>query len=234
MNQIIVPEVDSRALADQVMPVVERARALTVKTQEDDEVAQQGLLACAKAEKFIRSIYKAPKAVLDKAHKDLCAEEAQWLDPIREAKGLYFSKHTAYVSEQERLAREKAARLAEEARRQEEERRLQDAALADMNGSTEEAEAILSEPIAPVAVEVPVSVTAVKGVGKARKVWGAEVFDLRALIKWVAARIDQDPGVAAYLEPSLPALNAIARAQKAALKIDGVRAVERAISNVRV
>lgn len=202
MNQIIIPEVDSKAIADQVNPIVSQARSLVVNTQEDDEIAQKGLLVCAKIEKFIRALYKAPKAVLDKAHKDLCAEEAKWLDPLEEAKKLYFEKHNAYVAEQERIARETAAKS--------------------------------NEPVGSAQVEAPIAVTSVKGVGKPRVFWTAEVFDLKALIKWVTARLDQDPGVAAYLEPSMTALNSVARAQKADLKIDGVRAVEKMTTNIRV
>jgi hypothetical protein len=233
MNNLIIPEIDEKALEGQVNPLVVRARSLEVKTQTDDEEAQKGLVSCATAEKFIRAVYKDPKAVLDKAHDDMCAAEHRWLDPIVEAKRLYSDKHNRYAREQQAIADKRAAELAAMAQKQEEDRRLADAAAAEAEGDHEGAEAIISEPIAPVRVAVPVAITKVAGVYRPRAVWSAEITDMKALIKWVASRIDQDPGVAAYLEPCTTALNAIARAQKSALRIGGVRAVEKDATNVR-
>jgi hypothetical protein len=234
MSNLLVPDPDVKALSVEVLPVVERARILVIRTQEDDEDAQRDLLKIAQVEKFVKNIYTNPKSILKQAHSAMCAEEAKWLGPLTEAKGLLWQKHSDYDQEQQRIAKQKAEALEAKALAEEEARRNEDAIRAEVSGDSAAAQEILAEPILAATVHVEAAVSKVDGVGKGRSVWSAEIVDLKALIKWVAARMDTDPGVVAYLEPATVPLNAIAKAQKSALRVDGVRAVEKIVSNVRV
>jgi len=62
-----------------------------------------------------------------------------------------------------------------------------------------------------------------------RENWSAQVTDKAALVKAAA----ENPAYLAYLEPDMKSLNALARAQKNALAIPGVKAVNQAGLSVR-
>jgi hypothetical protein len=53
----------------------------------------------------------------------------------------------------------------------------------------------------------------------ARELWSAEVTDLEALVKYVATR----PELSNLLQPNMPAINALARSMRSALRIPGIQ-----------
>lgn len=142
--------------------------------------------------------------------------------------------------EQERLQREENERAAAERRRLEEEaqrRAEEDAAEAERDGDPERADRILIEPVLielppPRVVFVPpASVAApprIEGVGF-RPNWKAEVTDLMALVKAVAA--GEQP--LTYLLPNDVALNGVARALKEHMRVPGVEAKNDRSTSVR-
>jgi colicin import membrane protein len=221
-----IPAIEVAEIEAKSGPFLRNVMALQVTTREEDEVARREFLAGKEIEKLIKATFEKPKEVAFKAHKEMVAAEKEYLEPIQKALDTVNGKVLAFKAEQDRKAREEAERLAAEARRLEEDRKLHEAAAAEAAGDKEAAEAILNEPTAPVAIAVESDVAKVAGVGT-RSTWSAEVHDLKALVKWVAARMDSDPAVLAYLQPGQVALNKIAQAQRKLMRIDGVVAKEK-------
>lgn len=142
------------------------------------------------------------------------------------------------AAEVERRAKEEAARLAAEAKAA---REAGDAAAAKAAreraaevkaDAKAEAEAIRSEPITMPVMHVAPQIGSVKGVTSTTR-WGARVDDKAALIKWVASRIDAEPGVAAFLDANMSALNRLAVSQHKDMRVGGVTAVSETGRSVR-
>src|SRR6185295_3580385 len=221
-----IPAIEVADIEARSGPFLKNAMALQVTTREEDEVAKREFLAGKEIEKLIKSSFEKPKEIAFRHHKETVAAEKEYLDPVQKALGIIESKCLSFKAEEDRKAREEAERLAAEARKLEEDRKLHEAAAAEAAGDKEAAEAILNEPVAPVSMTVESDVAKVAGVGT-RSTWSAEVHDLKALVKWVAARMDAEPAVLAYLQPGQVALNKIAQAQKKLMRIDGVVAKEK-------
>lgn len=221
-----IPAIDVAEIEERSGPFLRNVMALQVTTREEDEVAKHEFLSGKEIEKLVKSTFERSKEIAFKAHKEMVAAEKEYLEPIQKALETINGKVLAFKAEQDRKAREEAERLAAEARRLEEDRKLHEAAAAEAAGDKEGAEAILNEPVAPVSLTVESDVAKVSGVGT-RSTWSAEVYDLKALVKWVAARMDSEPAVLAYLQPGQVALNKIAQAQKKLMRIDGVTAKEK-------
>jgi len=220
----VMPVVDATSFDGQVSPFVARAKAATVTTVEEDESAKKEFQAGTVLRKFIEGVYETPKGVLNAAHKAMVAEEKKVLAPVLEGLRIYESKILSFKAEQDRKAAEEARRLANEARKAEDERRLSEAVHADNSGDKALAEEILAEPATPMAFSVAPQVAKVEGIST-RKTWSAQVLDLKALIKFVAAKCDEDPGVLCYLEPATTVLNREAVNKKDLLRIPGVKAI---------
>lgn len=221
-----MPAVDAKAFDEKVSPFVARAKAAKVTTVEEDEAAKKEFQAGTALKKFIEGVYEKPKQILFQAHKDMVAQEKAALAPLLEGLKIYETKCIAFKQEQEKKAREEAERLAAQARKEEEERRLREAVAAEAAGDKQLATEILNEEAAPVVVSVAPTIAKVEGVGT-RKTWSAEVIDLKALVKYVAAKCDEDPGVLCYLEAATTILNREAVNKKELLRIPGVKAVSK-------
>jgi len=149
-------------------------------------------------------------------------DERNWLKPLEEEKEKKVSAMQIWFDEQARIRRAEQARLEEEARKAAEEATLEQAMALEKNGHREEAEAVIAAPVVAPAVYVPPTVP--KGMGQfMRKNWGAEVTDLMALVKAVAAGTVPIQAI----EANTVFLNQQARALKSALQYPGVRAVEK-------
>ena len=146
-------------------------------------------------------------------------------DPLKEARTNIKKLMSDYDQKQERLRQEEQRRLEVEARRQEEERRLQDAILAEELGETEEASAILEEPVQVAPVIVPKATPKLPGGPVYREVWSAQVTDIKALCKAVAdGRVSKE-----CVQANMPALNKMATALKRTMNIPGDQAVSRRV-----
>lgn len=154
------------------------------------------------------------------AHKALLKEKADAEAPLAEAERIAKAALVVYDQEQERARRAEQARIEAELRRQEEERRLSDAVALEAAGETEEADALIAAPITVPAVAVAPTTPKVSGISY-RETWSAQVTDVAALAKYVAA----NPQFASFLTPNMPALNAQARSLKGQMQIPGVEAI---------
>jgi hypothetical protein len=121
-----------------------------------------------------------------------------------------------------------AARIAEDAERKRlEVEQIAQAETLEKAGASSLADAVISRPIEVEAITVAPEVATVAGVS-ARIAYHAEVFDTLALARYAG----QCPEKGLVL-PNMPMLNSLAREQKDAFAIPGVRAIAETVRTVR-
>lgn len=208
-------EIDRKATA-----LATRSAEITVTDQTSYAVAAEFLIGVKKYREEVAEAYDAVIEAAHKTHKAALAKKKQYDDPAnaaeREVKG---KMATWQQAEQAKLDAQARAAEAEQ-RRLEEDARVAEAAALEQAGDGETAAAVLAAPAFVPPVIAPRAAPKVAGVSM-RDNWSAQVTDLRALVKAVAAG-QADLGL---LLPNQPALNARAKAEKAHLAVPGVRAV---------
>ena len=219
----LTPEIED--VEAQALTIPEQANALVVATAED----------YTKAGAFwqeIRSMRSKVAATFDplvkqahELHKNTLAKKNEIDKPLeiaeRKVKGLM----SQYDAEQERLRREEEERLKAIALKEEEDRRLAEALLAEEAGDTEEAEAILEDPVHVAPVIVPKATPKLHGGPVYREVWAAEVLNIRELCKAVA----DGSASTECIQANMTVLNRMATALKATMKVPGVRSYSRRV-----
>ena len=167
----------------QAEPALGQARALVVNSNETLQAALTLTKGLKGVEKQIVKTFKRMKQKADEAKQEILEQERWHLNPVREAMGIVDQKILTHNRELE-LARQKERREAEEAaRKSNEERLLAEAEHLSKQGFKEDAETVLSAPVAPVAVqEAPKP----KMEGTyTRKFYSAECFNFDLLFKAV-------------------------------------------------
>ena len=205
--------------------LVNQARAFRVSTCDeriDSERISESLQAASKKWDDMtgpnkKAAYSAYQTAL-RLHDDLIAE----LDGARKA---LKQKQIAFDAEQDRIRRAEEARLQAIAQKQAEDEALAMAEQAEAAGDHEIAEAIIAAPVAAPVVRVAPTAPKPSRLTAGRSVWSAEVVDLMALVKAVAAGLQP----ITLIEPNMTALNGRAREAESALAIPGVRSVERKV-----
>lgn len=196
----------------------ERARALTVDSDETFHEAGNLLVGVKALRKEIEDHHRPVIAAAFAAHKAATAAKKKLDDPLDVAEGVLKRSMAAYHEAQERARRAEQLRLEAEARRQEEERRLAEAEALEAEGRHEEAaqtiEELIVAPVAPVAPPAP----KVAGVSF-REQWTAEVTDLSALVRAVA----DGKAPAGLVMANQSALDQLARALKDTMAVPGVK-----------
>lgn len=145
------------------------------------------------------------------AHQEAIAQKKRHDAPLMQAEGLLKPRMAAYLRAEEE-SRRAAEKVLQEAAT------LQEAVDAEARGDQRSAEAALDgQGIVSVSMPTPPKVA---GISR-REVWSAEVTDLAALIKAVAA----GHAPMALLLPNMSALNQQAKALKASMRYPGVKAV---------
>jgi len=220
MSTTTIETPDREAMAREHTGLVERAKAFRIENATDHE---EGLVIFRDLKARWKAVDDKLKPIIDaahKAHKGLTSLRAELFAPIEEAIRAIERKCLEFTEAQRRKA-EEAQRVAQEnARKAEEERMLREAQAAEAEGDHAAAEEIISQPVeAPLIAVAPV-VAQVKGVS-GRTTWSAEVTDKAKLIAYVNAH----PEWLHLVEPNMPMLNSLAKAQQKALAIPGVRAV---------
>lgn len=208
-------ELETRALT-----VPEQAKALKIV---DAESYERGTQIFHTIKDFRREINATFDPIIDlahKAHKEAIAQKKKVESPLVEAETILRPAMAAYEEERRRIQAEAQRKAEEEARKIAEDEALAEAAAAEAAGDSGVAEAIINSPVvAPHVVAAPVAPT-VKGVSY-RDNWSAQVTDMMALVKAVAAGTQPITLLAA----NLPTLNQMARALKGAFNVPGCRAV---------
>jgi hypothetical protein len=184
---ITVPVEAEREINAQRGEVVSIADAIVIADQASYERAASHLTAVKALQVKVGEMFDDLVSAAHKAHKLLTERRAQHTNPLLAAERALKSKMSAYVTEQERIARQRAAEAAAKAREEEEARRLAEAAELEKAGESEAALAVLDEPVnlpppAPLGMATPRA----DGIST-RETWHAEVTDLMALVKAIAA-----------------------------------------------
>ena len=217
-NTEIIPV---RDLEQKVGSVLDTAKVLIIRDQQSYEKASRFVLD------YVNPVLKEIAATFDpiiekahQAHKEALAQKNRHAEPLEEAKRIVTSKAKAFEDAQRRIQAEAQRQAEEEARKREEEERIREAQAAEQSGAApEEVDAILETPL-PVA-PVHTAPTFQRGKGLTReRLFSAQVTSKLLLVKFVA----ENPQYLNLLEPNMPALNALARAQQNLLKIPGVQA----------
>ena len=209
-------DVESRALA-----IPDEARALVVTDNESMARAHTMLADIRALRKEIQDTFRPLAEKAHQAHKAIVQKQKEAEAPLIKAENYLKPAILAYMDSQDRLRREKEARLREEARAAEEERRLAEAVLAEQEGSHEEAEMILNGNQGFVPAPVLPRDTPKVDMRLLRRTWKVRVVNLRALVEAAA----QNEFLLPYLMANEPALNQMARAQKGMMNIPGVEVI---------
>lgn len=221
MNELI----ETKVVDIKVATALDYAKTLIIK---DDKVCQEaidyehGLSALVKE---IEGAFRPTLKKMDEAREGLYKEMTGRLTPVEEAKRLIKGKRIVYVEEQERIRKAEEARIQAEARRQAEEATLAAAIAAEEAGETEEAAAIIDEPVHVPVITVAKTVPSAGVGGAIKEIWSAEVVDF---IKLLEAIVTGKASIG-LVEPNQTALNGMARSLKANMQIPGVRAVSRKV-----
>lgn len=222
MTTLATIETKADELNKEILPELSVAAEIVVRDAESYQMAGETWKSLTALEKKIKAYWEEDVSSALKLHRSLVAKRDAMLIPVGEQKNTLRLGMKTFEDEQERIRRAEQARLEEEARKAAEEAALAQAVALEQNGHKSAAEAVIAVPVVAPAVYVPK--TTPTGFGNAtRRVWGAEVTDLLALVKAVAA--GQVPIQA--IEANSVFLNQQARALKSALSYPGVRAIEK-------
>ncbi len=221
MSTVIELEVQEQAALEQTaISVRDRAFTTEIVDQTSYNLAAMEFRAACDLEKKIKDYHSPLKQKAHETHRAICTAENELLAPVVEAKQTLSRLIGTWDAEQERVRQEEQRRLEEEARKRADEEALQSAVDAELAGADEEeVEAVLTTP-GPI-TKVQAAPTYQKAAGvSTREVWSAEIVNIATLIKAAA----ENPSLAVYLTPNMPALNGTARAQKSMFRVPGVRA----------
>jgi len=221
MSEITLTYPDEKQAEQQLIPIVQRAQEIRIRSVEEHEQAQVCLADLAKLRKNVEQMWAFPKRKAHETHKSICDAEARLVRPIKEAESRLSAFIVAWEKHQRKIAEDEARRLAIEQAKREEEAKLNLAVEMEKLGADDATVMqIITDPSEPAYVTIQPDLASVSGV-HSRTTWRAEVVDKMALIRYVAA----NPGHASLLEPAMPALNALARSLRTGLAVPGVRAV---------
>ena len=221
---ITIDGVETKAaeLDSAIVPFMQVAREIDVKDAPSFEMAGDVCKNLTALEKQIKAFWEEDVSSALKLHRSLVAKRDAMLEPVGEQKKSLVAGMKAWQDEQERARRAEQARAEAEARRIAEEAALAKAVALEQSGNKAAAEAVIAAPVETPSVFVPK--TTPGGYGQfTRKNWGAEVFDLMALVKAVA----EGKAPIQAIEANQVYLNAQARALKGVMNIPGVKAVEK-------
>jgi hypothetical protein len=145
-----------------------------------------------------------------KMHKTALAHRSSFLSPIDDALKIVKRKMGLYNAEQQRLHQEARRKAQLEALKAEEERQLEVAAQLEAEGRNDEAEAVLSEPVAaplvPAAEDEPAKAPGVSH----RTIWTYEIIDSNLIPRQ-------------YMRPDEPKIAAFVRQHRERATMQGVR-----------
>lgn len=214
-------EVDARVESN----IVVKAKALVIINDDDCRMAIEYENAIKELIKDVESRHNENIDAANKLHKNLIKERDVILKPCQEALKIRKGIRIEYVEEQETIRKAAIAAAQAEAKRLAEEAAFRDAIAAEDEGRTEDATAILEEPIDTPVIIIP-NTTPKAGIsGAIRELWSAEVYDLPALLQAIVS----GKASMGLIEPNMTALNGMARALHENMIIPGVSAVSRKI-----
>lgn len=209
--------------ADQLLVTARQSYAV-ITTADQCEAAGDDLKAIKTKQKALEDARTTITKPLLEVQRAVNALFKKPMDALAEAERLVKNGILKYQDAEERKRREAEAVAAEAARKEREKLEAQ-AARAAAAGRMERAEALAATAAAiPERVEIQSAAPKIAGLSK-RGIWKAEVTDKAAFAKYAA----EHPEWLHLLDVNLTALNGLARSQKDALSLPGVRAFEEKI-----
>lgn len=181
-NIIPIKKDMEQQLQEQGLSTVESAKALTVTSDEDYQIAAGFLLGIKARAADVTAYWKEPKATAAAAHKQICAKEKAMMAPLNQAETIVKGTMLTYTRKVEE-ARRKAEAEARKRQQEEAERLLREAAEAEQSGDAVSAETVLTmaqmveEMAAPV---ISTSAPSAAGIST-RKVWKARIVNESAV-----------------------------------------------------
>lgn len=206
-------------------PIIEASEKIQEITTQDEQIEAMATWAQLDAlEKAAKPITAPLKDVTNKLHKAATTLDGGLVDPISAARKRLKFLMGQWEEKQKRLREAEEKRIENELRAREEERLLQEAIEAEGLGLKEESHAILDEPVVVPTVTLPKTTPKVEGLVFSER-WHAEVHDLMALVRAVAA----GNAPLNFLVADMVSLNKQAQSLKSNLNIPGVKAVSRRV-----
>src|ERR1017187_5584389 len=217
---ITIEQVQEENLKQESLTIVERAQSIVIRDQPSYNQASALLLEQIIPFRRRWDEYWSPlrKAAWD-AHKAVMAKFSEGDAPAEQAEQIVKSAIRIWDSEQQRIQEQLQRKAQEEAERLAREERMNAAIAAEAAGATnEQVDEIFDAPVQVVAAPVQPTYQRAAGISAPRANWSAEVTDMKALVKAVAAgKVSYE-----YLLPNQTALNARAKADKSTMNIPGV------------
>ena len=220
----------------EVMSIPDQAKTIVVKDQQSLSTANEFFLTIKALRKKIGDTFDPIIKKANEAHREAINQKKIIEAPLLVAEQYLNTQVTAYKREKDRIRDEEIERNRLQAIKDEADRRKKDedgnitkAAELEAAGAVEEAEALIAETIEEkekpfYITPAPPETQKVKLEGATvQEYWHAEVVSFKELFLAVAngkANLD-------CLEPNITYLNEIARRQKNAMAIPGVKAVSK-------
>lgn len=171
-------EIEQKALA-----IPEKARMVVVTNNQSMQIADNTRDTIKAMIKEVDAVFKPMADKAFQAHRAITGKWKETVQPLKDA-DLYLERQVkSYLAEVKRIADLEAARIREEQRKIEEERILREAAEAEAQGNTQEAEAIINEPVY-VPYVPPVVTTPKVDNRRYRTIPRARVTNTIAFLKW--------------------------------------------------
>lgn len=206
-------DVETKALA-----LPDKARSLRVVDSASFQNAGRMLVDIKALRGEIDAAFDPTIRAAHNAYKTAVAAKKKVEAPLAEAETIIKGMMGPYQQEQERIAALAQKRIDDEARKMAEDARLKSAEQAEAAGLHDVAERIIETPVVVNTAKVAEPVKA-EGVSF-RESWKAEVVEVGALVAFAAANPLMIPML---LTVNQTGLNQMARAQKKAMQIPGVR-----------
>jgi hypothetical protein len=178
-----------QTLENRVLTLFERAKATKIMSPEDYVAACNFVLDLKAMMTEIDEGYDSIIAAAHKTHKDAIAKKKKYYDPVDQSVRLVGPMITRWDLEQKRIQDEETMRLQKIEDDRAKELQLKTAVALDEMGEKGQADRVLNETpwSAPIVTPRAAYVPPVAGVSKPRDNWKAEVTDLMALVKAIAA-----------------------------------------------
>ena len=211
---------------EQAVATLETSQNVTVTDATSLDTANEILRGIKKVRKEVKGVYRPILDRMNAQKNETMAEYKKYDEPLKEAEGVIKTAVGGYLDAQERI-RQAAEHKAEAERKKLEDERLAEAKLLEDIGDTDAAAALVETPV-EVTAPVPAAPKS-HGISSSKR-WSANVTDLMALVKAVAA----GEAPLRYLKADQVRLNGIAADEKERFSVPGVEAVSKTVVSSRV
>lgn len=205
-------------ITTRALTIPEAAKGILVVDTESFEAAGNILKTIKSLRQEIDNTFDPIIKKAHEAHKEAIDQKKRADAPLVQAESIIKPRLASYHAEKLRIAAEAQRKAQEEIDRKAQEEKLQQALLAEKNGNTAKADAILNSPIISEKAEVDINIPKVSGISF-RGTWKAEVVDEQAFFKAVFE--GKIPISAISINTTF--LNSQARLQKEKLNYPGIK-----------